>query len=94
LPTFKAFLLNGGPGEAQSLDWTDVDERDLMDGDVTVAVRHSTINYKDGLALTRSSPVVRRWPMLPGIDLTGTVRESSSEGIDAPSDPLLSFFGG
>ncbi len=68
MPTFKAFLLTRGDDKKQSLDWTDVDEQDLMDGDVTVAVSHSTVNYKDGLALTGSSPVVRRWPMIPGID--------------------------
>jgi len=48
-----------------------------LDGDVTVAVSHSTLNYKDGLALTGRAPVVRRFPMIPGIDLAGTVEESS-----------------
>jgi acrylyl-CoA reductase (NADPH) len=93
VPTFKAFLLTREDGEAQSLDWTDVDEQDLMDGDVTIAVRHSTINDKDGLALTGSSPVVRRWPMIPGIDLAGTVRESSSAGIDAGDEVVLNGWG-
>jgi len=48
----------------------------LADGDVRVAVAHSTLNYKDGLALTNKSPVVRNWPMVPGIDGAGTVLES------------------
>jgi acrylyl-CoA reductase (NADPH) len=93
VPTFKAFLLTRGDDKEQSLDWTDVDEQDLMDGDVTVAVSHSTVNYKDGLALTGSSPVVRRWPMIPGIDFAGTVRESSAEGIDAGDEVVLNGWG-
>ena len=50
----------------------------LMDGDVLLRVTHSTLNYKDGLALAGRSPVVRRWPMVPGIDLAGEVLESGS----------------
>jgi len=53
------------------------DEADLMEGDVTVRVEWSTLNYKDGLALTGKAPVVRRFPMIPGIDLAGTVEQSS-----------------
>jgi acrylyl-CoA reductase (NADPH) len=93
VPTFKAFLLTREDGEEPSLDWTDVDEQDLMDGDVTIAVSHSTVNYKDGLALTGSSPVVRRWPMIPGIDLAGTVRESGHEGIAAGDQVVLNGWG-
>src|SRR3546814_7720944 len=48
-----------------------------MKGDVTIEVTHSSLNYKDGLAITGSSPVVRRWPMIPGIDFVGRVRDSS-----------------
>ena len=48
-----------------------------MEGDVTVRVTHSTVNYKDGLAITGKAPVVRRWPMIPGIDFAGTVETSS-----------------
>src|SRR6202051_963212 len=48
-----------------------------MDGDVTVRVEWSTLNYKDGLAVTGKAPVVRRFPMIPGIDLAGTVEQSS-----------------
>ena len=93
MPTFKAFLLTREDGDAQSLDWTDVDEQDLMEGDVTVAVSHSTVNYKDGLALTGRSPVVRRWPMIPGIDFAGTVRESGAEGIAAGDEVVLNGWG-
>jgi len=62
----------------QSVSLRDFAETDLMDGDVLVAVSHSTLNYKDGLAITGRAPVVRRWPMIPGIDLAGTVLESGS----------------
>ena len=60
---FKAFVLSKADS-GQTLAWTDLGEADLMPGDVTVAVSHSTINYKDGLALTAKAPVVRRWPMI------------------------------
>ena len=56
---------------------TQFDEADLMDGDVTVRVERSTLNYKDGLAVTGKAPVVRRFPMIAGIDLAGTVEQSS-----------------
>jgi acrylyl-CoA reductase (NADPH) len=56
---------------------TDFDEADLMEGDVTVAVEYSTVNYKDGLAITGKAPVVRRFPMIAGIDFAGTVTASS-----------------
>ena len=66
----------------------DFDEADLMDGDVTVRVSHSTLNYKDGLALTGKAPVVRRFPMIPGIDLAGTV-EVSSHPEFKPGDAVV-----
>jgi len=61
---------------------------DLMEGDVTVAVSHSTINYKDGLALTGKAPVLRHFPMIPGIDLAGTVVTSESSAF-SPGDAVL-----
>lgn len=76
MPSFHAFLLTKTDA-GQALDWTEVDEDDLMDGDVTVEVSHSSLNFKDGLAMTGSSPVVRRWPMIPGIDFVGRVRDSA-----------------
>jgi acrylyl-CoA reductase (NADPH) len=56
---------------------TQFDEADLMEGDVTVRVEWSTLNYKDGLAVTGKAPVVRRFPMIAGIDFAGTVERSS-----------------
>ena len=78
MPTFHAFLLSK-TGDEQSLDWTELEESELMEGDVTVEVSHSSLNFKDGLAMTGSSPVVRRWPMIPGIDFVGRVRDSTSD---------------
>lgn len=66
----------------------DIDESQLPDGDVTVRVSHSTLNYKDGLAITGKGPVVRKFPMVPGIDLVGTVEDSSHPGYK-PGDAVL-----
>src|SRR5262249_21938304 len=66
----------------------DFDEANLMDGDVTVRVEWSTLNYKDGLAITGKAPVVRRFPMIPGIDFAGTV-ESSSHPEWKPGDKVI-----
>ncbi len=66
----------------------DIDESQLPDGDVTVRVSHSTLNYKDGLAITGKGPVVRKFPMVPGIDLVGTVEDSSHSGYK-PGDAVL-----
>ncbi|MBX6425134.1 MAG: oxidoreductase [Variibacter sp.] len=87
MATFKAIRIDkGDPGQTVAL--TDFDEADLMDGDVTVRVEWSTLNYKDGLALTGKAPVVRRWPMIPGIDFAGTV-EASSHPAWKPGDQVI-----
>lgn len=72
---FKALVLEKADSFTASIQ--SVDEARLPAGDVTVAVSHSTLNYKDGLAITNKSPVVRSWPMVAGIDGAGTVLESS-----------------
>lgn len=72
---FKALLLEKGES-GFSATLTELDEARLPDADVLVAPEYSTLNYKDGLALTNKSPVVRVWPMVPGIDGAGTVLES------------------
>ncbi len=68
--------------------YSEFDESELMDGDVTVRVTHSTVNYKDGLAITGKSPVVRRFPMIPGIDFAGVV-ENSTHPDFKPGDPVV-----
>jgi acrylyl-CoA reductase (NADPH) len=77
LATFKAIRIDkADKGTTAAL--TQFDEAELMDGDVTVRVEWSTLNYKDGLALTGKAPVVRRFPMIAGIDFAGTVEQSSN----------------
>ena len=61
----------------------EVDESILPEGDVTIDVSHSTLNYKDALAITGKAPVVRSFPMIPGIDLAGTVTASDSDKFKA-----------
>ncbi len=77
----------------QHVSLRDFAESDLMDGDVLVAVSHSTLNYKDGLAVTGRAPVVRRWPMIPGIDLAGTVLESGSPAWSPGDQVVLNGWG-
>jgi acrylyl-CoA reductase (NADPH) len=87
VPTFKAIVVeksDGGP----KVGLTDFEEANLMDGDVTVRVEWSTVNYKDGLAVTGKAPVVRRFPMIAGIDFAGTV-ESSSHPRWKPGDRVI-----
>jgi acrylyl-CoA reductase (NADPH) len=74
--SFKAIVVEKD-ASGQHLGVRQFDEGDLMEGDVTVAVEWSTLNYKDGLALTGKSPVVRRFPMIPGIDFAGVVEVST-----------------
>jgi len=75
LSTFKAIVIEKSDS-GQIVSLTEFDETKLMDGDVTVGVEWSTVNYKDGLAVTGKAPVVRRWPMIAGVDLAGTVEHS------------------
>ena len=87
MSTFKAIRIDKTETGTR-VQYSDFDENDLMDGDVTVAVTHSTVNYKDGLAITGKSPVVRRFPMIPGIDFAGTV-EASSNPTYKPGDQVI-----
>jgi acrylyl-CoA reductase (NADPH) len=87
MATFKAVVVDKTDA-GQTVRLTDFDEKDLMDGDVTVAVEYSTLNYKDGLAITGKSPVVRRFPMIAGVDFAGTV-EHSSHPAWKPGDKVI-----
>jgi acrylyl-CoA reductase (NADPH) len=78
--TFKA-LLATKDGEKISTDLVELEERHLMSGDVTIAVDYSTVNYKDGMALSGRAPIIQTVPLIPGIDLSGTVEASSYSGI-------------
>jgi acrylyl-CoA reductase (NADPH) len=90
--TFRAILISKTE-KGQDVSFVDYDERDLMPGDVTVAVSHSSVNYKDGLALTGKAPIIRRYPLIPGIDFAGTVRESSNPRWKAGDQVVLNGWG-
>ncbi len=92
MAAFKAIVIDKTEG-GQTVHLTDFDEKDLMDGDVTVAVEWSTLNYKDGLALIGKSPVVRRFPMIAGIDFAGTVETSSHPAWKAGDSVILNGWG-
>src|ERR1700731_1385142 len=77
----------------QEARFVDLTGADLMDGDVDVAVDYSTVNYKDGLALTGRSPVVRVWPLTPGIDFAGVVEATSHPAFAAGERVVLNGWG-
>jgi acrylyl-CoA reductase (NADPH) len=86
--TFKA-LLASQDGETLSTRLVDLKDQDLMPGDVTVAVEYSTVNYKDAMAVTGRAPIIRRFPLIPGIDFAGVVEESTYPGIAAGERVLV-----
>jgi acrylyl-CoA reductase (NADPH) len=88
----KAIVINKDD-DNYSAALSDVDEADLPEGDVTVAVDYSTLNFKDSLAITGASPVVRSFPMVPGIDLAGTVEESSNADYSTGDKVILNGWG-
>jgi acrylyl-CoA reductase (NADPH) len=88
---FQALVLEKNPDFSAAV--REVDDDFLPEGDVTVAVDYSTLNYKDGLAITNKSPVVRSWPMVAGIDGSGTVLESSSAAWKRGDAVILNGFG-
>ncbi len=87
----RAILITKDPEYRAEL--TEVDEADLPDGNVTVAVEYSTMNYKDSLAITGSSPVVRSFPMVPGVDLAGTVEASDDPEFAVGDKVVLNGWG-
>lgn len=94
MDSFKALLITRDENtKAQSVAETTLTPADLMDGDVDVRVEYSTINYKDGLAITGKLPVVRRWPMIPGIDFAGTVEASRHPDFKAGDKVILNGWG-
>jgi len=86
-------LLATKTGDAISAGVVQLTEQDLMPGDVTVAVEYSTVNYKDALALSGRSPVIRTFPLIPGIDLAGVVETSSHPGYTAGDRVLVNGWG-
>jgi len=90
--TFKALRIDKAE-KGTTAKITQFDEAELMDGDVTVAVEWSTLNYKDGLALTGKAPVVRRFPMIAGIDFAGTVEQSANPAWKAGDKVVCNGWG-
>ncbi len=93
MSSFKAIQISRDEDKKQSVDVVDLHDDDLMDGDVTVAVEATTVNYKDGLAITGKSPVVRHWPMVPGIDFAGTVTASDNPDFAEGDAVILNGWG-
>lgn len=89
---FKAILIEKDETGYRA-GMSELDASALPEGDVTVKVAYSTLNYKDGLAITGKGPVVRKFPMVPGIDLVGTVEASSHEGVGIGDTVILNGWG-
>jgi acrylyl-CoA reductase (NADPH) len=89
---FRALVIDKND-ETQSVGIRPLDPSELMEGNVLVRVTHSTVNYKDGLALTGKAPVVRRFPMVPGIDFAGIVEESDDPTFKKGDAVLLNGWG-
>jgi acrylyl-CoA reductase (NADPH) len=80
-------------GDKQSLNLVEISENELMDGNTVVDITHSTLNYKDGLAMTGLSPIVRNFPMIPGIDFSGVIRSSEDSKFLEGDRVVLNGFG-
>lgn len=89
---FNAIVVNKDDSSYRA-ELTAVDEAQLPEGDVTVDVSYSGLNYKDGLAITGKGPVVRKFPMVPGIDIVGTVRDSAHPDYKAGDAVILNGWG-
>jgi len=89
---FQAYLI-GKNDDGQRCQLTQLDDDDLMEGDVTVRVEYTTLNYKDGLALTGRSPIVRKFPLIPGIDFSGEVTDSEHPDFKPGDKVILNGFG-
>ncbi|MGI9482682.1 MAG: MDR family oxidoreductase [Hyphomicrobiales bacterium] len=90
--TFKALQIDKGD-DGQTVNFVKLTDNDLMEGSVTVAVEHSTVNYKDGLAITGKAPIIRKFPLIPGIDFAGTVISSDDERYSAGDKVILNGWG-
>ncbi|MEP6391335.1 MAG: MDR family oxidoreductase [Halioglobus sp.] len=89
--TFQALKASKDP--EHRVDYTTLSMEDLGEGDVTIAVEYSTLNYKDGLAVTNAAPIVQSYPLILGIDLAGTVSASTHSGFTAGDRVVLNGYG-
>ena len=91
--SFNALLVNRSEDKKITSSLEVIDESQLPEGDVTVEIDYSTLNYKDGLAITGAAPVIRHYPMVPGIDFAGTVTESTHANWKAGDKVILNGWG-
>ncbi len=89
---FRAVRVDKAEG-GQSVRFAELNDQDLMEGDVIVDVEYSTVNYKDGLALTGKAPIVRKFPLIPGIDFSGRVRWSDNPAFEKGDPVILNGWG-
>jgi acrylyl-CoA reductase (NADPH) len=89
---FRALLVSK-TDTGQKAEIVRLKDEDLMEGDVTIAVKHSSVNYKDGLAVTGKGPIIRKWPLIPGVDLAGTVISSSHSRWKTGDEVVLGGWG-
>ena len=90
---FNALVLNRIEDQKATGEVKEINISDLSEGDVLVKIDYSTINYKDSLAITSSSPIIKNFPMVPGIDFAGTVEESSNNNFTTGDKVILNGFG-
>ncbi|MEP6827399.1 MAG: MDR family oxidoreductase [Aestuariivirga sp.] len=90
--TFRALLVSK-TDSGQKVEFVDFTEDQLMPGDVTIRVSHSSVNYKDGLAVTGKSPIIRQYPLIPGIDFAGKVQSSTDPRWKPGDDVVLGGWG-
>ena len=90
--TFRAIQISKTES-GQQVDFVDLSEADLMEGDVTVAVSHSSVNYKDGLAITGKAPIIRKFPLIPGVEFAGTVTHSTHKSWKTGDKVVLNGWG-
>ena len=89
---FKALKIEKNDDQ-QTINLVEISENDLMEGNVVVDVTHSTLNYKDGLAMTGTSPIVRSFPMIPGIDFSGVVKSSEDPKFSSGDRVVMNGYG-
>ncbi|MBT4109981.1 MAG: alcohol dehydrogenase catalytic domain-containing protein, partial [Pelagibacterales bacterium] len=90
---FNALVLNKKDDQKATGKVEELETSNLPEGDVLINIDYSTINYKDSLAITSSSPIIKNFPMVPGIDFSGTVEESSNNNFTTGDKVILNGFG-
>lgn len=89
---FNVLLLEKNKNH-QFLNYTKITEDDLMDGDTLVKIDYSTLNYKDALAITGKRPIIKKWPMIPGVDFSGTIKKTTSDKFCIGDKVLINGYG-